>query len=127
MEIAEILSQLERPARKFPRAAVEEAVERREEITPELLRILEETIARPSDFSGDSIAHIFAMFLLAQFRESRAYPLFVRIALLPSDVLDELFADLVTESLGRLLASVCGGDIGEIQSLIENENADEYV
>ena len=43
METAEILSQFERATGIFPQAAIDAAVERREEIVPELLRILEET------------------------------------------------------------------------------------
>jgi hypothetical protein len=46
MEITEILQNFERATGKFPQAAVEEAAARREEITPELLRILEDTIER---------------------------------------------------------------------------------
>jgi hypothetical protein len=44
LEFAEILRQLEEFTGKFPRAAVEEAVARREEITPELLRILQPNV-----------------------------------------------------------------------------------
>ena len=44
METAEILHQFERFTGKFERAAVEAAVASREEVTPELLRILEETV-----------------------------------------------------------------------------------
>jgi Protein of unknown function (DUF1186) len=46
METAEILNQFERATGRFARAAVEAAVARQEEITPELLRILEETVDR---------------------------------------------------------------------------------
>ena len=82
METAEILHQFERSTRNFARAAVEAAVERREEIIPELLRILEDTVNRAAqlDAEGDYMAHLYAMFLLAQFREARAYPLVVRFA-----------------------------------------------
>jgi hypothetical protein len=73
------------------------------------------------------MAHLYAMFLLAQFRETRAYPLVVRFASLPGDLLDSLCGDFITEDLGRVLASVCGGDIEGIQSVIENEEADEWV
>lgn len=128
-EIAEILKEFERPAARFPRAAVEAAVERPEEITPELLRILEETVDRAAelDAEGDYMAHLYAMFLLAKFRETRAYPLVVRFAALPGDLLDSLCGDFITEGLGRVLASVCGGDLAGIQSLIENEATDEWV
>src|SRR5438067_13272704 len=80
METAEILHQFERYTGQFARAAVEAAVARREEITPELLRILKGTVDRAAqlDAEGDYMAHLYAMFLLAQFRETRAYPLVVR-------------------------------------------------
>jgi Protein of unknown function (DUF1186)/SEC-C motif len=129
MEIAEILHEFERATGKFARAAVEAAVARREEVTPDLLRILEDTVDRAAqlDAEGDYMAHLYAMFLLAQFRETRAYPLVVRFASLPGDRLDSLCGDFITEDLGRVLASVCGGDLAGIQSLIENEETDEWV
>jgi hypothetical protein len=129
METTEILDQFERATAKFPRAAVEAAVARREEITPELLRILQETVDRAAqlDAEGDYMAHLYAMFLLAQFRETRAYPLMVRFASLPSDLLDSLCGDFITEDLGQVLASVCGGELAGIQSLIENEATDQWV
>jgi hypothetical protein len=128
METFEILRHFERMTGKFPRAAVEAAVARREEITPELLRILEDTVDRAAELDADHdyMAHLYAMFLLAQFRETRSYPLVIRFALLPGDLLDSLGGDFVTADLGHVLASVCGGDLEGIQSLIENEDADEW-
>jgi hypothetical protein len=129
METAEILHQFERATGEFARAAVEAAVAHREEITPELLRILEDTVDRAAqlDAEGDYMAHLYAMFLLAQFREARAYPLVLRFASLPGDLLDSLCGDFITEDLGPVLASVCGGELAGIQSLIENEYTDEWV
>jgi hypothetical protein len=103
-------------------------VARREEVTPELLRILEGTVDRAAqlDAEGGYMAHLYAMFLLAQFRETRAYPLVVRFASLPGGLLDSLGSDFLTEDLGQVLASVCGGDMGGIQSVIENEDAYEW-
>jgi len=37
---------------------------------------------------------------LAQFRETSAYPLVVRFASLPGDILDSLCGDFITEDLG---------------------------
>jgi hypothetical protein len=130
-EIAEIVEQFEWFAGKFEREAVAAAVAHREAIIPELLRILEE-IADPEtaadlDSEGGYMAHIYAMFLLAQFRETRAYPLMLRIALLPSDLLESLFGDCTTSSFDSVFASICGGDVEGIQSLIENESVDEWV
>ena len=128
MEVAEILHQFERLAGKFPRAAVEAAIEQRDAIAPELLRILEEVTREPEKYASDDryMAHFYAMYLLAQFRDSRAYPLVVCIAQFPSDLLEELCGDFVTATLGQVLASVCGGDLKGIQSIIQNEQADEW-
>ncbi len=128
METVEILQQMERATGRFAQAAVEAAVARREEVTPELLRILEDSVDRAAQLNaeGDYMAHLYAMFLLAQFRETRAYPLVLRFALLPGDILDSLSGDFLTADLGRILASVCGGDIDGIQSLIENDQAYEW-
>src|SRR5262245_23623071 len=116
MQIPEILHQFERATGTFARAAVEAAVAHREEITPDLLRILEDAIDRAAqlDADGDYMAHLYAMFLLAQFRESRAYPIAVRFASLTGDLLDSLCGDFITEDLGQILASVCGGELAGI-------------
>jgi len=129
METEQILRELERATGRFPRAAVEAAVMRREEIAPELLRILGETTERAAeiDAEGDYMAHLYAMFLLAQFREVLAYPLVVKFASLPGELPHSLCGDFITEDLGRVLASVCGGDLAGIQSLIENEAVEEWV
>ena len=128
MEVAEILHQLERATGRFPRAAVAAAVDRREEIVPELLRILEGALERAVqlDAEGDYLAHLYAAYLLAQFREARAYPLAVRFASLPGDLAYSFCGDFITEGLGKVLASVCGGDLEGIQSIIENEEVDEW-
>lgn len=96
-----------------------------------MLRVLEE-IAEPAqaaeiDAKGEYMAHLYAMYLLAQFRETRAYPLMLKIALLPSDLLESLFGDCVTESFGKVFASVCDGNLEGIQSIMENSAADEWV
>lgn len=131
MEIQEILKALERYTRVFPREAIEEAVRRRQEITPELLRVLEHTIENAEslardDEDGSYFAYVYAMYLLAQFRETGAYPLVVQFARLPGDTLDSLMSDFITDGLDCVLASVCGGDTALIETLIEDPNADEY-
>ena len=73
------------------------------------------------------MAHIYAMFLLAQFREKRAYPLIVNLFSHPGDTSDNIAGDFVCEDLPRVPASVCHGDTTPIKQLIENRDADEYV
>jgi uncharacterized protein DUF1186/SEC-C motif-containing protein len=129
MDVTEILSQLERYRGDFPAEAVREAIAHREEIVPALLEILAEVARDPQAFASDEdlMVHIYAMYLLAQFRETRAYPLLVQIFSTPGEVAMDLGGDVVTEGLGALLASVSDGDISGMTSLVENEHANEYV
>ena len=72
---------------------------------------------------------MYAIYLLAQFREKRAYPIIVRYfgqLGLQDDALDPT-GDLVTEDLNSILASVCNGDLGLIKQLIEDQDVNEYV
>ena len=113
MQIDDILSQFDHSIGRFPRTAVREAVARREDLTPALLGVLEDAARDPRPFaSEDRMVHIFAMYLLAQFRETRAYPLLVKIFSAPAESIHDLAGDVVTEGLGSILASVSGGDIG---------------
>ena len=68
------------------------------------------------------------MYLLAQFREERAYPLIMDIIHKANIAqIDSLFGDTLTEDLDNILASVYNGDMTPIYQLIENENYDEFV
>jgi hypothetical protein len=129
MDLKEILSHLERNEGYFPRAAVQEAIDHRDEVVPALLGILEDVARDLRAFAsdGDRFIHIYAMYLLAQFRETRAYPLLVQIFSAPGEMPFDLAGDLVTQDLGRILASVSDGDMGGITSLVENEQANGYV
>jgi len=71
--------------------------------------------------------HLYAMYLLAQFRETRAYPLLVQMFSAPGELPFDLAGDTVTEGLDSILASVSDGDMTGMASLVENERANEYV
>src|SRR5262249_49407406 len=128
MDVQEILQQFATNTGTFPREAVAQAIAQREAITPELLRILAEAQHNIEHLiESDSMAHIFAMYLLAQFREPRAYPLIVEFFSIPGDIALDTTGDVATEDLGRILASVSCGDIRLMTTLVENEHANEYV
>jgi len=130
MNIEEMLYAFEHCENGFPAEAIDAALDSREEITPALLRILEEAPGQVQKYidNSENNAHIIAMFLLAQFREQRAYPLLVDFFSLPDDLLSSAVIDLPANGLHRLLASVCHGDLSLIKGLVENEQlSDEYV
>jgi hypothetical protein len=129
MEVEEILAELDRNHTQVPRITLEEAAAHREEIIPRLLAVLEEVAKDPAPFAEDKNRniHIYAMYLLAQFRETRAYLLLVRIFSAPGETPFDLAASVVTQDLTSILASVSDGDPGGMMELVENEKANEYV
>jgi hypothetical protein len=129
MELTEIIAELENYNGTFPRLALESAISEQETITPLLLATvvewkskLEELLEHPNYF-----LHLYAMYLLAQFRESQAYQPIVEFFSVPGEISMDVTGDLATEDLGRILASVCDGNIELIKQLIENRQANEYV
>jgi len=129
MEIEELFARLDQDQGSFPKDLIAEVIARREEATPRFLAMLEDIDRNPEPWltANDRMIHIYALYLLALFRETRAYPLIVRIFSRPGEFPFELAGDVTTQDLGRILASVSGGEIRGMAALIENEQANEYV
>mgnify|MGYP005813193483 CR=1 FL=1 len=129
MDIQELLARLDQHRGFFPEDLVAEMIIRREEVVPRLLEILEAIDRDPEPWlaNEEGMLPIWALYLLALFRETRAYPLLVRIFSRPGEFAFKLVGDVATQDLGRMLASVCGGDVSGMMALIENEQANEYV
>jgi hypothetical protein len=129
MTVPEILKTLEADEIMPLEEALESAIAQREAVTPELLRVLEEVASDPAGNAerDEWKLGLCAIFLLAQFREKRAYPLIVRIVSAPEDSPYLLPKDLASSGLDSILASVFDGDLGPLRDLIQNESADEFV
>ncbi|MCP5470369.1 MAG: DUF1186 domain-containing protein [Chlamydiales bacterium] len=129
MEIAHILEELAYDMGTLPRDAIEAAIVKREQMTPYLLDILEDASERIDEIieHDNYQGHLHAMYLLAQFRETRAYPFIIRLFSFPGEIPNLIAGDVLTEDLARILASVCGGDMEPLKLLIENPSVNEYV
>ncbi len=123
----EIIVALSEERGQPPREALRAADARREEITDRLLAALEAGLAAPSEASGE-VSQLFchALYLLAKWREPRAFPFVLRWLALPDEGAFDIGGDVPTAAGSRILASVCGGDRPEIRALVENREANEY-
>jgi hypothetical protein len=128
MEMEAILDELSKYRGYFPRQAVEEAIRQQEAITPHLLRALEDApaYAHPPGEPEPPFLPLYAIHLLAQFREKRAYPLVVKLCRAPVKVVEDLLGDTVTEGLPRILATVFDGDMTPLQSIVEDVAGNEW-
>ena len=128
MTIPEILQKLDHQDNKFPREALESAIAQQEAITPHLLDILDYAAKNPDEvLDKNNFSFLYALYLLGQFREQRAYPLVIKLASLDAKIVDELLGDTITEGLAQILASVCGGDTTLIKELAEKQQAEMFV
>ncbi|MCH9609937.1 MAG: hypothetical protein S4CHLAM45_13370 [Chlamydiales bacterium] len=129
MEIAHILEELAYDMGQLPREAIEASIAKKEQITPYLLDILKDAIDRIDEIieHDNYQGHLYAMYLLAQFRDTAAYPLILRLFSFPGEIPTIIAGDVLTEDLCRILASVSGGDISPLKQMIETPSVNEYV
>jgi len=129
METAHILEELAYDMGELPREAIEAAIAKRGQIVPYLLKILEDAVDRTDELIEDENyqAHLYAIYLLAQFREADAFPFVLKLISTPGDLPHAILGDVLTEDLSRILASICSGNIEPLQDLIENPQINEYV
>lgn len=99
---------------------MKEISSRREELTPHLLALLERanaSLALPEvGYSGA----LLAMFLLAEFREPRAFDPILQLLEAAEDQIDFVFGDTLTEDLPAILVSVAT-DLAPVVRLARNE------
>ena len=127
--VTKILHEVEYNNGKFPREILLRAIARRDEIIPELLEIIEYTCENAKTLAkeGKYFAHIYSLYLLAQFRERRAFPLLITLLNKPPKLVDSLLRSVVTEGLPKILASIYDGNVSELHKIIENEEIDGYI
>lgn len=117
-------SQIEYFTQPFPEKAIAFADAHREEVTPHLVAAIARLADHPEEGGDpDYMLHLYAMHILATWRETAAYSPLARLGHHPEDVVEQLLGEAVTESWGRCLASVCDGDLGLLKGLVEDEAA----
>lgn len=129
MEWHDISTALSRMAPPFPLTAAQEARQRWDELAPFFVAELERVAAGGStlldEINGEYDGLFsFAVYLAAEKRDSRAYRPLVGASHCSNERADELFGDDAGIQLGRMLASVCDGDLAPIKALAEDRGAD---
>ena len=112
----------------FPYDAIALAHARRETVAPHLLRVLEDLAGDPTAArDGSYMLHLFAMSLLACWRDVRAYRPLLALASLDPELIDDLFGDAVHSIYGRAVASVCDGDLHPVRALIDDSTVSVWM
>jgi hypothetical protein len=117
---SDILGDLEYPLKAFPEAAIQAALSRKDEMIPLLLRVLGDAVFTVATEDDDTMAPLFALYILSQFREQRAFPLIIEFARLPEEKLDQMIGDTLTENFQQFIGSTYDGNLEMIKALIED-------
>ena len=116
----EVLDSLKNFSGEFPRAALMEVQSNREEFIPELLESLDYAQQNAGRLYEEKSVYFFstyAMYLLAEFREKKAFPRLVALLQLPEEYLDFLVGDTLTEGFSRFL--LCTYDEENLHLLLD--------
>ena len=115
----------------FPKAAVVAAMQQQEALTPILLDELRSIIQNPAHpvftDEGDYFLHIYALFLLAYWREQQAFPLMMDFFNHESIDHYALLGEVTTEDTTSLLLSVFNGDMDSVGALVKNAKVDVFM
>jgi hypothetical protein len=123
----EILAELSAVNTKQPLAALESADIHREVLIEPLLHAIELGLENPTGLpEGEAMLFSYATYLLAKWRETRAYPLIIRWFSLPGEDAFVIGGDTVTQDGTKFLASTFDGDFEPLKSLILNRQANEF-
>ena len=114
----------------FPRHALQAAVQQKEDSIPHLLEALDyanDNARELMDEESDYMLHIYAMYLLAQFREKKAFPKLVRMMAQEREMVDFIIGETLTEDYAAILCSTYDGSLGLLQEVIENAALDDFI
>lgn len=110
----------------FPDKAVSYAVNNQQESIPILLAFLKEAIKKGTTLNEQYMGHLYALYILSQLKEKKAYPLVLEICKLSYEKQDFLLGDNLTESLAQFIGSTFDGDLASLKELIESSSTHYY-
>lgn len=122
------LTELSKQHRTFPERALRTVQAHREAAVPRLIEAIEQGAASlAAGEKSDNDLTFYGLVLLTEFQAREAWPA-IRIGLsLPGDGPFELFGDLITGALPRILAFFCADQVDSIDELLKNRTLNEYV
>ncbi len=130
MEINEIVEKLKYYTPELPKKAITEALKQKEAITPKLLEMLEYTkknFEKIYNEEDDFFGYNYAYFLLAEFKESNAFPYLIDLLNKDEEIVEYMIGEDYPDYVPRLLASTYNGDDKTLFDIIENKQINEFI
>lgn len=126
MTPAEIMAALEGDG-PLPRDALEAAGQSRDAMVPVFLNYVGKLQTATIDDLERMDAFVFIFFLLAEWRETRAYRPLAKLLRRDPEFLDALLGDSITEASARVMAGVFDGDLQPLFDILLDDTADSFL
>lgn len=126
----ELITSLSYPGDCLPEDALCEAIKRYDDIKAELhtaLKLSPDEIDSIEDAAEEKyMLKFFAMYLAAEKRDNDSFPLILNFFATYAERAWDSLGNISTRDLGRILASVCHGDVNALKSAIILEDMDNF-
>ena len=123
----ELIKKLYDNPNEFNYEAVKEIRKNKGEINSYLLEELDKNIKNLNINKGLPIFADYALFLLAEFKEKKAFPLILELLSIPNLDGYDVLGDGIMERLSSIIVSVFNGDFEELNKIIQNKDIDYYI
>lgn len=103
------------------------AVEAEEEITPDLIRAVQDAADHPRKYIQDTNQQLYywAIYLLTSFNATEAFPAVLKLFKLNATEFSPIVSDIIDEDGAMILANLCGGNIEPICQILHDTKAPE--
>jgi hypothetical protein len=128
VDLDQIVADLDSHKLEVVERGIRAAQANREAIVPKLIEAIRTATHRAQ--AGDippGGSQMLAAILLAEFQAREALPAIIEAITLPSQLVDELYGDFITELLPRVLAVLCCDQPEVLDLIIANHDVDGYV
>ena len=123
----ELIEKLYDNENKFNYETVKEIKKNKGKVNSYLLEELSKNIENYNSEKGFPIFVDYALFLLAEFKEKKAFPLILKMLSIPNLDGFDVLGDGVMEKLSSIMVSVFDGDFKGLNEIIENKDIDSYI
>ena len=123
----ELIEKLYDNENKFNYEIVKEIKKNKGKVNSYLLEELSKNIENYNSEKGFPIFVDYALFLLAEFKEKKAFSLILKMLSIPHLDGFDVLGDGVMEKLSSIMVSVFDGDFLGLNEIIENKDIDSYI
>ncbi len=128
LSVSDIIAELTWYDGFYKKAAVEAAIEQKDEVVPELVQRLVKILDDPFRHLKKKgfFLHVYSSVILGHLKVTEAHEILIALCSLPGDMSAGLYGDILNTDMPMILLRTSGGNPDMIMSLVRDREADLY-